>query len=92
MLKFILIKKITGKVQVNIKSGIKSINNKRLKKSYKKTIVFENLKPSVRFVGKGIILPDGNKLIVPFEAVNLKSVHKIASGTHRITIKLTCTQ
>ena len=37
-------------------------------------VVFEQLKPQVRFVGKGSILPGTDGLILPFEAVNLKAV------------------
>ena len=37
-------------------------------------MVFEELKPEVRFTGKGTILPSTDGLVMPFEAVNLKSV------------------
>src|SRR4051812_6902224 len=37
-------------------------------------VVFEQVAPSVRFVGKGNILPSTDGLILPFEAVNLKAV------------------
>ncbi len=71
-------KPIMGKVKVYIKSGIKSINNRKIEKSKDQEVIFEILKPSVKFIGKGVILPEGKKLIVPFEAVNFKSVRVLA--------------
>lgn len=35
---------------------------------------FQSIKPEVRWVGTGNILPNGKDLILPFEAVNLKAV------------------
>lgn len=35
---------------------------------------FEELKPAVRLLGKGVILPNSSGLIFPFEAVNLSAV------------------
>lgn len=37
-------------------------------------VQFEAIKPNVRLVGKGTILPSSNGMIVPFEAVNLRAV------------------
>src|SRR4051812_44602 len=37
-------------------------------------VLFEQVAPSLRFIGKGKILPSTDGLILPFEAVNLKAV------------------
>lgn len=36
--------------------------------------MFEDLKPNVRLVGKGTILPNSSALLFPFEAVNLSAI------------------
>ncbi|MCP4213666.1 MAG: hypothetical protein GY765_03370, partial [bacterium] len=42
------------------------------------TVGFQSISPSVRFAGKGVILPKNDRLTVPFEAVNLHSVQVTA--------------
>ena len=60
---------------LTIYEGIENLWRRKLNKSFTASVVFENLLPSVKIHGKGVILPaaDG-KLILPFEAVNLKAV------------------
>ena len=41
-------------------------------------ITFESIRPQVRFVGRGLILPRRDRLTVPIEAVNLKSLQVAA--------------
>ena len=57
-----------------ISSGIKNSNGKTLKEAITKVVFFEDLKPNVRLVGKGVILPNSSSLLFPFEAVNLNAV------------------
>ncbi len=57
-----------------INQGIKNTNGKTLKESETKTLFFEDLKPNVRLIGKGTILPNSSSLLFPFEAVNLNAV------------------
>lgn len=38
------------------------------------SVAFEQMKPQVRLVGKGVIMPNSNGLIFPFEAINLNAV------------------
>lgn len=64
----------TGKLMVDIDANIKNYNGKLLGKKVFKEISFEELKPAVRLIGKGIIIPSSNGLIFPFEAVNLKAI------------------
>ncbi len=57
-----------------ISTGIKNSDGKHLKEAITQSVFFEDLKPSVRLVGKGVILPNSSGLIFPFEAVNLNAV------------------
>ncbi len=57
-----------------ISNGIKNSDGKHLKETETRSIFFEDLKPNVRLVGKGVIMPNSNGLIFPFEAVNLNAV------------------
>ncbi len=63
-----------GTKTIYIEAGIRNIIDYRMKKPTTAEIVFEQLKPEVRFVGKGSILPSTDGLTLPFEAVNLKAV------------------
>lgn len=63
-----------GTKTIYLEAGIKNIIDYKMKKPSTAEIVFEQLKPAVKFVGKGSILPSTDGLVVPFEAVNLKAV------------------
>lgn len=64
-----------GLKTVTIHEGIKNINNKRFPKTQTLEVNFEEIKPSVKLVGKGVILPSTDGLVFPFEAVSMKSVN-----------------
>ncbi|NER17279.1 alpha-2-macroglobulin family protein [Spongiivirga citrea] len=66
--------RVVGNVQVDVFQGIKNSDNYRLKKAFSETISFEELKPQVRLVTNGVILPDSQNLKFNFEAVSLKAV------------------
>jgi len=57
-----------------LEPGIKNALDQRLGSATQMEISFEQLNPAVRFPGKGSVLPNTEGLIMPFEAVNLKSV------------------
>lgn len=54
--------------------GIEDIVNKKITKTYTANVFFENRLPKVTIPGKGVILPDSGKLMMPFEATNLSAV------------------
>lgn len=54
--------------------GIEDIVNKKISRRYSSNVFFENRLPSVAIPGKGVILPDSGRLMMPFEAVNLNAV------------------
>ena len=63
-----------GNYTVNVNAGIKNNWGKVLDKGFTANINFENKMPSVKIHGKGNILPNSGRLVLPFEAVNLKAV------------------
>lgn len=66
--------KLVGNIQVNVFQGIKNTENYKLKKPFSETISFEELKPQVRLISNGTILPNSEELKFNFEAVNLSAV------------------
>ncbi|MGQ1911484.1 alpha-2-macroglobulin family protein [Marinifilum sp. RC60d5] len=66
--------RLTGTKILEIEEGIRNALDYSLKESRKIELVFENIKPAVRLLGKGTISPSSQGLIFPFEAVSLKSV------------------
>jgi hypothetical protein len=69
---------LLGTVPVSIQPGIRNYLNRRLKEGADRTITFESIRPQVRFVGRGLILPHKDRLTVPIEAVNLRSIQVAA--------------
>jgi len=67
-----------GTVPVMISAGIRNSMNRRLARAESRQVVFESIRPQVRFVGKGVILPKKERLTVPIEAVNLRAVQVAA--------------
>ena len=66
--------KQSGKLLVTIEPSIKNVKGKSLSKKVAREVIFEDVKPAIRLLGKGVIIPRSNGLIFPFEAVNLKAV------------------
>ena len=66
--------KITGNVQVDVFQGIKNTDDYKLKTPFSETIAFEDVKPQVKLVNSGVILPNSQELKFNFEAVNLSKV------------------
>jgi uncharacterized protein YfaS (alpha-2-macroglobulin family) len=67
-------KRITGNAFVDVFEGVKSSDGYKLKKAYNKTLIFEELKPQIRLVSSGNILPNSSNLKFNFEAVNVQTV------------------
>ncbi|MFN5170184.1 MAG: alpha-2-macroglobulin family protein [Cyclobacteriaceae bacterium] len=64
----------TGTKVLIVEQGIRNILDYRLAQGNEFELLFEQLKPGVRFTSRGNILPSTDGLLLPFEAVNLKSV------------------
>ncbi|WP_456868162.1 alpha-2-macroglobulin family protein [Galbibacter sp. BG1] len=67
-------KKIQGVNNLTIFQGIESSEGFKLKNIFSENIAFEQLKPNVRLLSSGTILPNSSNLKINFEAVNLKAV------------------
>ncbi len=67
-----------GQFNVAVEAGLKNEKGKTLGAKTNQTIELETLKPGIRFVGKGHILPDNDTLEIPFEAANVKAVQVTA--------------
>jgi len=69
---------LLGDVPVQVLPGIRNYLNRRLKDGASRQVTFESIRPQARFVGRGLILPRKDRLTVPIEAVNLKSIQVAA--------------
>ncbi|MBK8929738.1 MAG: hypothetical protein IPM72_08755 [Chitinophagaceae bacterium] len=65
---------LDGNYTVNINSGIRNSWGNILDLEFASNINFENKLPSVKIFGKGNILPNAGRLVLPFEAINLSAV------------------
>ncbi len=64
----------SGEQTVRVEAGVRNVLGYRMKQARELTVQFEQLKPAVRFSGKGVIVPTSTGFTVPIEAVNLKAV------------------
>ncbi|MCI9846618.1 alpha-2-macroglobulin family protein [Flavobacterium pectinovorum] len=65
---------IVGDLLVEVFQGIESQYGKKMDANYTQKITFDQIKPSIRFIKNGTILPSSNNLKLNFEAVNLRAV------------------
>ncbi|MFH6998375.1 alpha-2-macroglobulin [Flavobacterium sp. FlaQc-57] len=65
---------LAGDLLVEVFQGIESQYGKKMDSNYTEKITFDQIKPSVRFIKNGTILPSSNNLKLNFEAVNLSAV------------------
>jgi uncharacterized protein YfaS (alpha-2-macroglobulin family) len=65
---------LRGTVEVKIFPGIRSLARRTFNREETRSVVFGMPPPRVRFVGQGTILPRKDRLTVPIEAINLRSV------------------
>jgi uncharacterized protein YfaS (alpha-2-macroglobulin family) len=67
-------RQLTGTSNLEVFKGLKNTEDYKLKDAFEETLVFEELKPQLRLVNSGNILPNSNHLKFNFEAVNLSAV------------------
>ncbi len=64
-----------GTKKIYLEKGIQNILGYKFNKRKELEVTFEDLKPAVRLLGEGVIIPSTDKgLIFPFQAVNLNAV------------------
>ena len=66
--------RLVGNHKIQINSAIKNINGQRMKNAGEWVVEFQDIKPQVRLVGQGVIMPNSKGLIFPFEAVSLNAI------------------
>lgn len=68
--------RLSGEKVIKVENGIRSANGQSLKERSEWKLNFEELKPGVRLVGRGAVIPQqaNGGVIFPFEAVGLKYV------------------
>ncbi|WP_372339329.1 alpha-2-macroglobulin [Flavobacterium sp. MFBS3-15] len=65
---------LNGMYSIEIFQGIESQDGFKTKVTHKENVVFEQLKPQVKFLKSGTILPASSNLKINFQAVNLSAV------------------
>ena len=63
-----------GEQTVRVEPGVRNVLGYRMKEARELVVTFEQLKPAVRFAGKGVIVPTSAGFTVPIETVNLRAV------------------
>ena len=67
--------KLEGDYTLSVQEGIEDLYSEKLRGAFTANVFFENRMPSVKIHGRGEILPNSSgKLVLPFEATNLKAV------------------
>ena len=79
-------KRISGEAQAYVSASLRNVIGKTMGKDLTVDLTFEELKPAVRLVGTGVILPSSDGLVMPFEAVNLNSVEVRVIKIHESNI------
>lgn len=69
---------VVGDITLTLEEALRSAGGGRLTGERTFALAFTNARPQVRFVGKGVILPDAERLTVPFEAVSARAVRVTA--------------
>ncbi len=67
-------KDLKGNVNLEVLQGVESEEGYKLKTNYQQHIAFEQLKPQVRLLSNGTILPASSNLKINFETVSLNAV------------------
>lgn len=74
LLKVFFEQPLNGSYLVEAFQGIENTDGHKMKTTYSAKVNFEQIKPEVKFVKSGTILPGSNNLKLSFQAVNLSAV------------------
>ncbi|NJN33295.1 MAG: hypothetical protein HC817_02615 [Saprospiraceae bacterium] len=66
--------RVVGEKSVFVEASVKNAQGKGLNAPANFPLAFSDIKPQVRLVGRGVILPNSDGLNFPFEAINLNYV------------------
>ncbi|MBI5916860.1 MAG: hypothetical protein HY842_15915 [Bacteroidetes bacterium] len=68
-------RRLAGDQTIEVRPGVRNIANRSMDKPTVWKLNFEQVKPKVQLVGRGVILPSSEKgLVLPFEAISLQAV------------------
>ncbi len=70
--------RLVGPATVALETGIRGVGGKRLEERSETVVTFTDVKPGVRFAGRGVVLPGAERLTVPVEAANVHSLQVTA--------------
>lgn len=65
---------LNGNYRVRVATGVKNTKGSTFSETTVWDVTFEEIKPGVKLVGQGVILPNSEGLMFPFESVGLKAV------------------
>ncbi|TND07503.1 MAG: alpha-2-macroglobulin [Bacteroidetes bacterium] len=69
------VSRLSGTHQFTVNQGVKNILGYPLPHAFSEQVEFEELKPEIKLLGNGVVLPNSDKgLLLPFQAVSLKAV------------------
>lgn len=66
--------RLSGEKQISIHRSVRDAEGHKMPANVIRQITFQVMKPNVRLLGKGTILPDADGLILPFQAINLNAI------------------
>jgi hypothetical protein len=66
--------RLSGDVTVDVRKGIRNLMGYALPTDHTATVRFSEIDPQIRLIGNGVIIPQSDGLLFPFEAVNLHAV------------------
>ena len=70
--------RVVGRVRVALEAGIRDRHGRRLAERSETVLAFADVKPGVRFAGRGVILPRADRLTVPVEVIGVHSLQLTA--------------
>lgn len=66
--------RLSGPYALQISSAVRNIAGQTMQSSSNWSVRFDNPQPEVRLVGNGVIVPNSDGLLFPFEAIGLRAV------------------
>ena len=85
-LRIIPAERLAGPATVALEAGIRAVGGKRLEERSETVVNFTDVKPGVRFTGRGVVLPDAERLTVPIETANVRSLQVTAFRVYESNI------
>lgn len=85
-LRIIPAERVVGSVTVVLEAGIRGVGGRRLEERSETEVHFVDVKPGVRFAGRGGVLPGAERLTVPIEAANVHSLQVTAFRVYESNI------